>query len=415
MRPTRSDIRSAYDAAVTAVEPRAAVVRALSYEDSLLTVGGHSFGGVASADVVVLALGKAAAAMARGVHDVVGGQRGLVVTTDVADVPYAPCVGSHPIPDQSSLRCGEAMISFVQATRPSNVMIFLISGGGSSVATLPIEGVSIEDISAMNSLLIASGIPIEDINEVRASVSRLKGGRLAESTVAERQVTLVLSDIVGAGPEHVASGPSLGFGLGRRAGDVLDAAGLRAAMPPKIVEAVEGFVPPEPPAALKFTTIGSPAIAAEAARSDLVARGFDASVLTAELTGEARFEAVALVDMTSPGSILVAAGETTVTIQGEGIGGRNQEAALGAALHMDGQDVLFGAFGTDGIDGPTLAAGAVVDGETASRARGVGVDLDAALRNNDSHTALTALGETVVTGPSGTNVADLWISAKGPF
>jgi glycerate-2-kinase len=307
------------------------------------------------------------------------------------------------------------MISLVQATRPSDVMVFLISGGGSAVATLPIDGITIEDISVMNSLLIASGLPIEDINEVRASVSRLKGGRLAEATVAERQVTLVLSDVVGAGPEHVASGPSLGFALGRRAGNVLDAPGLRAAMPPDVMAAIDGFVPPEPPAAVKYTTIGSPLIVAEAAVADLVARGFDASFVTAELTGEARFEAVALVDMTSPGSILVAAGETTVTIRGEGVGGRNQEAALAAALHIEGQDVLFGAFGTDGIDGPTLAAGAVVDGETASRARTVGADLATALRNNDSHTVLTALGEAVVTGPSGTNVADLWISAKGPF
>jgi len=415
MRPTRSDIRSAYDAAVIAVEPRLAVASAMHFTDSLLTVGAHSFEGVESTDVVVLALGKAAPAMARGAHDVVGGRRGLVVTTEAADVPFASCVGSHPIPDRSSLRCGEAMISFAQETRPSDVMVFLISGGGSAVATLPIEGITIEDIAVMNSLLIASGLPIEDINEVRAAVSRLKGGRLAESTVAERQVTLVLSDVVGAGPEHVASGPSLGFGLGHRARSVLDAAGLRAAMPPDVVAAVDGFVPPEGPEAVRHTTIGSPSIAAEAAVSDLVARGFGASVLTAELTGEARYEAVVLADMTSPGSILVAAGETTVTIRGEGIGGRNQEAALAAALHIEGQDALFGAFGTDGIDGPTPAAGAIVDGETTSRARAVGVDLATALRNNDSHTALTALDETVVTGPSGTNVADLWISAKGPF
>lgn len=397
-----------------AVEPRSAVARALSYEDSRLTVGSHSFEGVASADVAVMALGKAAAAMACGAHDVVGGRRGLVVSTDVADVPFAMCVGSHPIPDRSSLRCGESMISFAQATNASDVMVFLISGGGSAVATLPIEGVTIEDVAIMNSLLIASGLPIEDINEVRASVSRLKGGRLAEATAAERQVTLVLSDVVGAGPEHVASGPSLGFGLGHRAGDVLDAAGLRAAMPPDVVEAVDRFTPLKRPEIVEHTTIGSPAIAAEAAVKDLVAQGFDASVLTAELTGEARFEAVSLVDVTPPGSTLVAAGETTVAIRGEGIGGRNQEAALAAALHIDGQDVLFGAFGTDGIDGPTPAAGAIVDGETASRARGVGVDLDVALRNNDSHAAFTTLGETVVTGPSGTNVADLWISARGP-
>ena len=122
-----------------------------------------------------------------------------------------------------------------------------------------------------------------------------------------------------------------------------------------------------------------------------------------------------LVDRTNPGTIAVAAGETTVTIRGVGVGGRNQEAAVAAALHIDGQDVVFGALGTDGIDGPTPAAGAIVDGGTASRAVRGGVDLTAALEDNDSHTALTALGETVVTGPSGTNVADLWIAAKGPI
>jgi glycerate 2-kinase len=415
MMLTRSDIRSAYDAAVMAAEPRSAVSRAMSFENSLLTVGSHSFEGVASADVVVIALGKAAPAMAWGAYDVLGRGRGLVVTTEVADVPFAACVGSHPIPDQASLRCGEAMVSFAGETRPSDVVVFLISGGGSAVATLPIEGITIGDISVMNSLLIASGVPIEDINEVRASVSRLKGGRLAEATVAKRQVTLVLSDVVGAGPEHVASGPSLGFGLGLRARSVLETAGLQAAMPPTVVDAADIFVPPDRPAAVNYTTIGSPSIAAEAAVSNLVTRGFKASVLTTDLTGEARLEAVALTDMTPPGSILVAAGETTVTVRGEGIGGRNQEAALAAALHVDGQDVLFGAFGTDGIDGPTLAAGAIVDGETVSKAREASVDLDVALRNNDSHAALTVLGETVVTGPSGTNVADLWISARGPY
>jgi len=136
---------------VIAVEPRLAVASAMHFTDSLLTVGAHSFEGVESTDVVVLALGKAAPAMARGAHDVVGGRRGLVVTTEAADVPFASCVGSHPIPDRSSLRCGEAMISFAQETRPSDVMVFLISGGGSAVATLPIEGITIEDIAVMNS------------------------------------------------------------------------------------------------------------------------------------------------------------------------------------------------------------------------------------------------------------------------
>jgi glycerate 2-kinase len=415
MRLTRSDVRSAYDAALAAVEPRAAVARSMSLEDSVLTVGSHTFDGVTPADIVVVALGKAAPGMAWGAHDIVGGQRGLVVTSDVADAPFATCVGSHPIPDESSLRCGEALVAFVGDTNPSDVVVFLISGGGSAVATLPQSGMSIDDISFMNSLLVASGLPIEDINEVRASVSRLKGGRLGASTVARRQATLVLSDVVGAGPEHVASGPSIGFGLGEDAGKVLDAAGLRDEMPQSVIGCVDAFRQLERPATIRFTTIGSPSIAAEAAVSDLLSRGFDAAVLTAELTGEARFEAVDLLEHTQRGAVLVAAGETTVTISGHGSGGRNQEAALAAALHIDGQNALFAALGTDGIDGPTPAAGAIVDGESAMRARRLGIDLETALSNNDSHPALTALGETVITGPSGTNVADLWISARGPY
>lgn len=156
-------------------------------------------------------------------------------------------------------------------------------------------------------------------------------------------------------------------------------------------------------------------MAAAAAAAELRSRGFIAEIVTTELSGEARYEAVALVDRTAQGTVSVAAGETTVKVRGRGVGGRNQEAAVAAARYVDGQDVLFAALGTDGIDGPTPAAGAIVDGETASRATSSGNDLDAALATNDSHGILTALGETVVTGPTGTNVADLWIVAKGPF
>jgi glycerate-2-kinase len=350
-----------------------------------------------------------------GAHDIVGSYHGLVVTPEATPSVFPVCVGSHPIPDESSLDCGESLLAFVQGTRPTDVVLFLISGGGSAVATLPVPGVTVDEIEAMNSLLIASGIPIEAINDVRASVSRIKGGRLAAATTAERQVTLVLSDVVGAGPEHVASGPSLGFGLGRGASRVIEAAGLRARMPAAVVAAAEGFVPPERPASLLYATVGSPSIAAAAAAAELMSRGFTASVVTSNLTGEARVEAVGLVDRATPGTVSVAAGETTVTIRGGGVGGRNQEAALAAAIHIDGHDVLFAALGTDGIDGPTSAAGAMVDGDTGSSARRTDIDLAAALASNSSHSVLEALGEVVVTGATGTNVADLWMVAKGPF
>lgn len=415
MIPTRADIRSAYDAALAAVEPRAAVARSMSLEQSVLTVGSHVFTGVAAADVVVVAIGKAAPAMATGAHDIIGGDRGLVVTTDVATAPFPILVGSHPIPDASSVMCGESLVAFVRDTDPSDVVLFLISGGGSAAATLPVDGITIDDVAAMNELLITSGLPIEDINDVRTSVSLLKGGRLAAATTAERQVTMVLNDIVGAGPEHVASGPSLGFGLGRNAGEVLTASGLRSRMPHAVADAADRFVPLDQPSTLSYGTVGSPSIAAAAAAAKLRSLGFMAVVTTTDLTGEARHMAVSQVDLTAPGTISVAAGETTVTVSGGGVGGRNQEAALAAALHIDGQDVLFAALGTDGIDGPTPAAGAMVDGDTVSRARSVDVDLVAALEANDSHSVLEALDEVVVTGATGTNVADLWMVAKGPF
>jgi glycerate-2-kinase len=387
----------------------------MSFEGSVLTVGPYQFDGVVASDIVVIAIGKAAPAMASGAHDVVDGSRGFVVTTHNAASPYPTCIGSHPVPEESSRRCGESLLAFAAETDPSDVVVFLVSGGGSAAATLPVPGVTVDDIATMNGLLIDSGLPIGDINEVRASVSRLKGGLLGASVAADHQVTMVLSDVIGVGREHVASGPSIGFGLGNLAVSVLDTSGLRPDMPDAVVRAIDRFVPIDRPTAIMSTTIGSPLIAAEAAVADLTAKGFDAFVVSSDLMGEARSEAVALVDRTNPGTISVAAGETTVTIRGIGVGGRNQEAAVAAALHIDGRDALFGALGTDGIDGPTPAAGAIVDGGTVSRAERVGVDLAAALENNDSHTVLTALDETIVTGPSGTNVADLWIAAKGPF
>lgn len=354
----------------------------MSLSGSILRVGSHAFEDVSRDQIVVVALGKAAASMAFGAQDAVGASRGMVVMPHDAPSPFALCVGSHPIPSESSLRCGEALLEFVADTGPSDLLVFLVSGGGSAIAVAPIADVSIEEIAEMNRRLIDSGMTITEINAARASVSRIKGGGLADAAGTRRQVSLILSDVPGSGPEHVASGPTIG---GTSApGDAL------------------------------FEVVGSSEIAAHAAADHLIAQGFTVSIATTNLRGESAVVARQLIDATPPGTITIAAGETTVEVSGSGVGGRNQEAALAAAIHTDRQDVLFAALGTDGIDGPTEAAGAIIDGDTAQRARESGVDLVTALRNNDSHTALTALGETLVTGPSGTNVADLWFVAKGP-
>lgn len=415
MRPSRLDLLSAYGAALEAVEPRAAVWRSMSLQGSVLRVGSRSFADVDPRDIVIVAIGKAAAGMAIGAGDAVGASRGIVVTTHGTDVPYRLCVGSHPIPDEMSVRCGEALLSLVAGTRASDVVVFLMSGGGSAVAVAPVEGVSIEDLAEMNRLLIVSGMPIEDINAVRASVSRIKGGGLADAAGTEQRATLILSDVVGASPAHVASGPSTAFVVGSNPALVIDAYGLRRELPGPVVAAIERSIDAAERPASPFDVIGSPEIAAKAAVEFLQSSGFDATLATTDMRGESRHEAVAFVDRASRGTITVAAGETTVEVRGQGVGGRNQEAALGAAIHIEGRDIVFASVGTDGIDGPTQAAGAVVSGATASKARDLGLNLEGALADNDSHTVLTALGETVVTGPSGTNVADLWMVAKGPF
>lgn len=387
----------------------------MSLQGSVLRVGSRSFADVDPRDIVIVAIGKAAAGMAIGAGDAVGASRGIVVTTHGTDVPYRLCVGSHPIPDEMSVRCGEALLSLVAGTRASDVVVFLMSGGGSAVAVAPVEGVSIEDLAEMNRLLIVSGMPIEDINAVRASVSRIKGGGLADAAGTEQRATLILSDVVGASPAHVASGPSTAFVVGSNPALVIDAYGLRRELPGPVVAAIERSIDAAERPASPFDVIGSPEIAAKAAVEFLQSSGFDATLATTDMRGESRHEAIAFVDRASRGTITVAAGETTVEVRGQGVGGRNQEAALGAAIHIEGRDIVFASVGTDGIDGPTQAAGAVVSGATASKARDLGLNLEGALADNDSHTVLTALGETVVTGPSGTNVADLWMVAKGPF
>ena len=415
MRPSRLNLLSAYDAALAAVEPRAAVSGSMSLEGTVLRVGSRSFSDVDPHDIVIVAIGKAATGMAIGAHDAVGASRGIVVTTHGTDVPYRLCIGSHPIPDEMSVRCGEALLSLVTGTRPSDVLVFLMSGGGSAVAVAPIDGVSIEDLAEMNRLLIVSGMPIEDINAVRASVSRIKGGGLADAAGTEQRATLILSDVVGASPAHVASGPSTAFVVGSNPALIIDAYGLRRELPGPVVAAIERSIDAAERPAWPFDVIGSPEIAAKAAVEFLQSSGFDATLATTNMRGESRHEAVAFVDRASRGTITVAAGETTVEVRGQGVGGRNQEAALSAAIHIEDRDIVFASIGTDGIDGPTQAAGAVVSGVTATKARDLGLNLEGALADNDSHTVLTALGETVVTGPSGTNVADLWMVAKGPF
>jgi glycerate 2-kinase len=397
----------AFRAAVAGVDPEVATARAAERLD--LSNSGR---------VVVIAAGKASVAMARGVTRIAGPVEGVIVAPSSIDAPLPVIVGGHPIPTEGSVAGARQALELARSAGADDVVVCLISGGASALLAAPAEGLSLEDLQRTNRTLLECGADIVGNNTVRKHLSAIKGGRLAGAAGRSRLVTLVLSDIVGNPLDSIASGPTVPdpttFG---DAVAVIDEYGLRDRLPAGVVSHLEAGgagqipeTPKEPHPRHEVEIIGSGAVAAEAAATFIRSRGVDARIVSTRLAGEAKQAAVAAVaERSSPGEAHVFAGETTVTVSGSGKGGRNQEAALAAAIEIDGRPVTFLAAGTDGVDGPTDAAGGIVDGGTIGRGRDMGIDPVAALLNNDAYTYLATTDDLVVTGPTGTNVADLWL------
>ncbi len=329
---------------------------------------------------VVLALGKAAPAMARGAAAALGAAplTGIVVSDHVEDVPSGIelMIGSHPAPDASSLAAGRALWERAASLGADDLALVLVSGGGSALAEVPAPGVTLAQLTAVTTQMLRRGAPIDTVNAARTRLSLLKGGGLARAAAPARVVTLVLSDVVGDRLDVIASGPTV-------TGDDDD-----------------------------ITVVGNGDAAAEAAAGAARAAGHAALVVDTALQGDAALRAIQVIEdcRRAAGELFVFAGETTVAVHGGGRGGRNQEAALAAALHLAGtSDLVFLAAGTDGIDGTTTAAGAVVDGATVERGRHRGRDAAAFLADNDSGGYFDGAPESIVTGPTGTNVGDLWM------
>lgn len=391
-------IAAALDAALAAVDPEEAVVRGLAEIE-------------VEAPETVLALGKAGPAMTRGALRSLGGASTVVVVSDHPEpLPAGELlIGSHPVPDEASVAAGRALLD--AAAHEGNIL-FLVSGGGSALAEVPADGLTLTDVATVYRLMLAHSVPIEDANTVRIHLSALKGGRLAAAAPG-LVTTLAISD-VGPKPELIASGPTTSSGtVPEDALAVLERHRLVDVVPEAVISHLQSAAPP-PPVVGALLVVADGAMAVEAAASEIRRRGVSARVVTTQLSGDARERAAWLARAPDPGEVVLAAGETTVEVRGPGLGGRNQEAALAAALAIEGTDLVFAAFGTDGVDGPTDAAGAVVDGETAGRIRASGVDPRVALDTSDSHTALAAGGALIRTGPTGTNVADLWMTVSPP-
>ena len=399
----------AVDAALEEVDPRRLVRSALIPAEGGIRAGGHF---VAARRVAVLAFGKAAIGMSLGAADALGPlvSRGLVVTDRAGRVPgWAElAVGGHPVPDEGSVRAAERAIDLAGDVDPGELLLALVSGGGSALLEAPAKGLSLDDVQDLNDQLIRSGAPIETINRVRQAVSRVKAGRLA-ARCRSPVVTLVVSD-VGDDPAVVASGPTVTAAPNPAPlGEILDRYYIRGGAADRVRRVAATGV--EVSSARHVTgndlamILADGMTAGRAAVRFLSSTGLDVSPVPEQLTGDAVDAVLRELPATPEGTVRVLAGETTVEVRGKGKGGRNQHAAVTAGIEIAGTDHRFVAFGTDGVDGPTDAAGGCVDGATVTDPEMARRHLDAC----DSYPYLKGAGGLLRTGRTGTNVADLWI------
>lgn len=422
----RRHVEALMAAALAAADPAEAVRRHLSLEDDLLQVGPRRIELEQGARIFVVGAGKAGAAMGGAAAQILGRRltAGLVAVPSAPSERHGPIEwieSGHPLPDDGSLEAGRRIRRLLEDGRPGDIVLVLLSGGGSALLELPLPGLTLPDLRASNELLMRAGASIEELNTVRQHLSQIKGGGLANMARPAQVLALILSDVVGDKVEVIASGPTARpAGTRQQALDIIQRYELSTSLPGPVLRALE--IGPDGELgraqALENTVIASNRTAAEAALEAGRGIGFNSRIITTEMEGQAR-RAGALAaglaktvlehgDPLPAPACLILGGETTVKIQGDGIGGRNQELALAAAIELDGLKLCaLASFDTDGIDGPTPAAGAVVTGEAASAARSRRLDPDEHLARSDSHTLLSAIGATLTTKPTGTNVNDL--------
>lgn len=375
---------------------------------------------------IVVGAGKASAQMARAFEDAWGTPvDGLVVTRYGHAVPTSHIEiveASHPVPDEAGYLAARRMMAKVHGLSHDDLVVALISGGGSALLPSPAPGLSFEDEQAVTRALLASGMPISVMNLIRNELSSIKGGRLAALAAPARVATLIVSDVAGDDPALVASGPTVPMSSSRA--EVRHLIALHGLELPPAAMALLASHDNEPPrpddprfAANTVHIIASAALSLDAAAQRARSQGITAHILSDAIEGEARDVATVMaaiareVDLrnrpfTRP-AILLSGGETTVTVRGKGKGGRNAEFLLAFALAIEGIDGITAlAADTDGIDGSEDNAGAFADGSSTMRMRAAGIDPRAALANNDAWTAFHAVGDLLVTGPTGTNVND---------
>ena len=433
----RADAHACFAAGLAAVEPGRLVATALGRDGDALVLRAPDGGEIARyrGRVCVVGAGKAVVAMARAAAGVLAASiaDGLVIAPAGDPAPAVGSIavrtGAHPVPDASSVAATADLLDLVGRAASDTLVLVLLSGGASALLTAPSDDLTLEDKQAVTRALLATGAEIAALNAVRKHCSRVKGGGLARAAAGSAGCwTLVLSDVVGDDLATIASGPTVGDPS--TFGDALAAlARLGVDPPPAIAERLRrgaaGAIAetPKPGDSLFARShtrlVGRNADAVGAMATEAARRGYAVTVWPDALLGDAALVGARLAAAVRalPGrgpTALVAGGETTVRAVSGGVGGRSQHLAAGAAPALEGAPVVFLAAGTDGVDGPTDAAGGCVDGETVRRARAAGLDVETALRATDSHRLLARTSDLVVTGPTGTNVADVVVALRAP-
>jgi glycerate 2-kinase len=435
LRRLRREAMDILRTAVDAVDPGKAVRRSLKVESGRLVCGDVELDLGWFSRISVVGGGKAGGAMAEAVEGLLGDR----ISGGVVNVPRGTesiyklekiqlSGASHPIPDEDGLKGVEKMLSLLDGAGEDDLFIVLISGGGSALMTYPAEGLGLREIQRMTDLLLKSGATINELNAVRKHISTVKGGQMARRSHPATVLSLILSDVVGDPLDTIASGPTAPDSTTfRDAVKILKWKGLWEKTPEPIrhhlEEGLKGEREETPKSGNQLfrrvhnRVVGSNLTAATAALERASALGYNSLLLTTRMEGEASQVGTAIAGVASeieatgnplpPPAAVVIGGETTVTVTGGGLGGRNQELALGAARKIQGLNSVVAALATDGVDGPTEAAGAIVDGLTMHRARSLGLEPGESLADNDSYRFFKELGDCFLTGPTGTNVNDL--------
>lgn len=411
----RDLLRSMFDAAIASAQPALCVPPHLPSPDSL-----------GAGRLIVIGAGKASAAMARAVEDHwTGPLSGLVVTRYGYGVPCQRIEiveAAHPVPDAAGLAAAQRMLDVVHGLSREDVVLCLISGGGSSLLPLPLDGLTLEHKQAVNRALLKSGATISEMNCVRRHLSAIKGGRLAVACHPARVITLLISDVPGDDPINIASGPTVAdpthcedaLAIVKRYGIDLPAE-VRAVLESGQGESIK---PGDPRLARnQVRMVAAPQMALEAAAQVARDAGFAAYILGDALEGEARDVGKVLAGIAlqvaergqpfAAPCVLLSGGETTVTLRGTGSGGRNVECLLSMGLALDGHPRIHALAGdTDGVDGVAEIAGARIGPDTLARAHALGLKPNDSLNNNDGHGFFGQLQDAIVTGPTLTNVND---------